>query len=58
MAARGGNHYGGGRTVGAMQQSERVSSTSGDTGPDNNDEESDIELESWPGDSASPHDSE
>ena len=41
-----------------MQQSERVSSTSGDTGPDNNDEESDIELESWPGDSASPHDSE
>ena len=40
-----------------MQQSERVSSTSGNDGIENNDEDSDIDLDSWPGDSTSPNDS-
>ena len=43
-----------------MHQSERVSSTSGNDTNDtleNNDEDSDIDLDSWPGDSTSPNDS-
>ena len=40
-----------------MHQSERVTSTSGNDTMENNDEDSDIDLDSWPGDSTSPNDS-
>ena len=40
-----------------MQQSERVTSTSGNDGTEVNEDDSDIDLDSWPEDSTSPNDS-